>query len=104
MTMIKINVFRKVSSFVSQFLICFVCQDPVFEFQLARHLTSHATMYDMIIDPTQKFVATACQDRRLRSVVLSLFHRLCNFIDFELGCLTENFCILSYYKNLNVFV
>lgn len=45
----------------------FVCfQNPNFEFSLAQHLVSKATMYDMIIDPTQKFVATACQDRNIR--------------------------------------
>ncbi|KAK7487107.1 hypothetical protein BaRGS_00021602 [Batillaria attramentaria] len=40
--------------------------NPGFEFSLDQHLVSKATMYDMIIDPTQKFVATACQDRNIR--------------------------------------
>lgn len=46
--------------------LCF--QNPGFEFSLDQHLVSKATMYDMIVDPTQKFVATACQDRNVRSV------------------------------------
>ncbi|KAL8619680.1 hypothetical protein ACOMHN_019735 [Nucella lapillus] len=37
-----------------------------FEFSLDQHLVSKSTMYDMIIDPTHKFVATACQDRNIR--------------------------------------
>ena len=41
-------------------------QNPGFEFSLDQHLVSKATMYDMIVDPTQKFVATACQDRNIR--------------------------------------
>ena len=47
-------------------------QNPGFEFSLGQHLVSKSTMYDMIIDPTQKFVATACQDRNIRSVCVML--------------------------------
>ena len=51
--------------------LCLCVQSPVFEFSLGQHLVSKSTMYDMIIDPTQKFVATACQDRNIRSVFIS---------------------------------
>ncbi|ESO91984.1 hypothetical protein LOTGIDRAFT_121618, partial [Lottia gigantea] len=35
-------------------------------FNVDQHLASKATLYDMIIDPSHKFVATACQDRNVR--------------------------------------
>ncbi|XP_046551815.1 LOW QUALITY PROTEIN: mitogen-activated protein kinase-binding protein 1-like [Haliotis rubra] len=41
-------------------------QSPEFQFSLDQHLVSKATLYDMVTDPTQKFVATACQDRNVR--------------------------------------
>ena len=50
----------------------YLLQNPGFEFSLGQHLVSKSTMYDMIIDPTQKFVATACQDRNIRSVCVML--------------------------------
>ncbi|ELU17931.1 hypothetical protein CAPTEDRAFT_22608, partial [Capitella teleta] len=41
-------------------------QNPDFQFVLGRHLVSQTTLYDMTVDPTGKYVATACQDRNLR--------------------------------------
>lgn len=41
-------------------------QDPEFSFVLNRHLVGRTTLYDMDIDSTHKFVATACQDRNVR--------------------------------------
>ena len=41
-------------------------QDPEFGFVLNRHLVGRTTLYDMDIDVTHKFVATACQDRNVR--------------------------------------
>lgn len=40
--------------------------DPEFRFVLNRHLVSRTTLYDMEIDISGKFVATACQDRNIR--------------------------------------
>ncbi|KAJ8308631.1 hypothetical protein KUTeg_013505 [Tegillarca granosa] len=39
---------------------------PEFQFTLSQHLVGKTTLYDMVVDPTQKFVATACQDRNIR--------------------------------------
>ncbi|XP_012941670.1 mitogen-activated protein kinase-binding protein 1 isoform X2 [Aplysia californica] len=39
---------------------------PDFQFQLEQHLATKITLYDMVIDPTQKCLATACQDRNVR--------------------------------------
>ncbi|CAG5136024.1 unnamed protein product, partial [Candidula unifasciata] len=39
---------------------------PEFQFQLEHHLATKITLYDMVIDPTQKLLATACQDRNVR--------------------------------------
>ncbi|XP_055878525.1 mitogen-activated protein kinase-binding protein 1-like isoform X2 [Biomphalaria glabrata] len=39
---------------------------PEFQFQLEHHLATKITLYDMVIDPTQKCLATACQDRNVR--------------------------------------
>ncbi|XP_033735224.1 mitogen-activated protein kinase-binding protein 1-like isoform X2 [Pecten maximus] len=39
---------------------------PDFQFSLNQHLVAKTTLYDMAVDPTQKFVATACQDRNIR--------------------------------------
>ncbi|XP_059149399.1 WD repeat-containing protein 62-like [Physella acuta] len=39
---------------------------PDFQFQLEHHLATKITLYDMVIDPTQKCLATACQDRNVR--------------------------------------
>ncbi|KAK6182956.1 hypothetical protein SNE40_010522 [Patella caerulea] len=39
---------------------------PELQFNVDQHLASKATLYDMIIDPSHKFVATACQDRNVR--------------------------------------
>lgn len=44
----------------------FLFQDPDFQFVLNRHLVGKTTLYDMVVDPTKKFVATACQDRNVR--------------------------------------
>ncbi|CAG5129690.1 unnamed protein product, partial [Candidula unifasciata] len=38
---------------------------PEFQFQLEHHLATKITLYDMVIDPTQKVLATACQDRNV---------------------------------------
>ncbi|CAH1791399.1 unnamed protein product [Owenia fusiformis] len=40
--------------------------NPDFQFVLQEHLVGKNTLYDMDIDPTHKFVTTACQDRKLR--------------------------------------
>ncbi|RUS85940.1 hypothetical protein EGW08_006343 [Elysia chlorotica] len=42
-----------------------VCS-PDLQFQLEHHLATKITLYDMVIDPTQKLLATACQDRNVR--------------------------------------
>lgn len=39
---------------------------PDLQFQLEHHLATKITLYDMVIDPTQKLMATACQDRNVR--------------------------------------
>ncbi|XP_021353584.1 mitogen-activated protein kinase-binding protein 1-like isoform X2 [Mizuhopecten yessoensis] len=39
---------------------------PDFQFSLNQHLVAKTTLYDMAVDPTQKFLATACQDRNIR--------------------------------------
>ncbi|GFR82686.1 mitogen-activated protein kinase-binding protein 1 [Elysia marginata] len=39
---------------------------PDLQFQLEHHLATKITLYDMVIDPTQKLLATACQDRNVR--------------------------------------
>ncbi|XP_060081771.1 WD repeat-containing protein 62-like isoform X2 [Ylistrum balloti] len=39
---------------------------PDFQFSLNQHLVAKTTLYDMAVDPTQKFVVTACQDRNIR--------------------------------------
>lgn len=39
---------------------------PDFQFSLNQHLVAKTTLYDMAVDPTQKYVATACQDRNIR--------------------------------------
>ncbi|KAL5008973.1 hypothetical protein ScPMuIL_014554 [Solemya velum] len=39
---------------------------PDFQFGLSQHLVGKTTLYDMDVDPTQKFVITACQDRNVR--------------------------------------
>ncbi|XP_041352777.1 mitogen-activated protein kinase-binding protein 1-like isoform X2 [Gigantopelta aegis] len=39
---------------------------PDFQFTLDQHLVSKTTLYDMVVDPTMKFVATACNDRNVR--------------------------------------
>ncbi|KAH9499537.1 Mitogen-activated protein kinase-binding protein 1, partial [Bulinus truncatus] len=39
---------------------------PDFQFQLEHHLATKISLYDMVIDPTQKSLATACQDRNVR--------------------------------------
>ncbi|GFN85055.1 mitogen-activated protein kinase-binding protein 1, partial [Plakobranchus ocellatus] len=39
---------------------------PDLQFQLEHHLATKITLYDMVIDPTQKCLATACQDRNVR--------------------------------------
>lgn len=44
----------------------YLLQDPDFQFVLNRHLVGKTTLYDMDVDPTEKFVATACQDRNVR--------------------------------------
>ncbi|VDI23966.1 Hypothetical predicted protein, partial [Mytilus galloprovincialis] len=40
--------------------------DPDLQFTLDQHLVGKTTIYDMVIDPTEKFAATACQDRNIR--------------------------------------
>lgn len=40
--------------------------DPDLQFNLDQHLVGKTTIYDMVIDPTEKFAATACQDRNIR--------------------------------------
>ncbi|KAK2147296.1 hypothetical protein LSH36_561g03000 [Paralvinella palmiformis] len=40
--------------------------EPEFQFVMTRHLVGKTTLYDMCLDPRQKFVATACQDRNIR--------------------------------------
>ncbi|XP_052106748.1 mitogen-activated protein kinase-binding protein 1-like isoform X4 [Mytilus californianus] len=40
--------------------------DPDLQFSLDQHLVGKTTIYDMVIDPTEKFAATACQDRNIR--------------------------------------
>ena len=40
--------------------------DPDIQFNLDQHLVGKTTIYDMVIDPTEKFAATACQDRNIR--------------------------------------
>lgn len=49
-----------------QIICCFLLQSPEFQFQLEHHLATKITLYDMVIDPTQKLLATACQDRNVR--------------------------------------
>ncbi|CAI9729696.1 mitogen-activated protein kinase-binding protein 1-like isoform X3 [Octopus vulgaris] len=39
---------------------------PEFQFNLHQHLVGKTTLYDMDVDATEKFVATACQDRNVR--------------------------------------
>ncbi|CAL1528416.1 unnamed protein product [Lymnaea stagnalis] len=39
---------------------------PDFQFQLEHNIATKITLYDMVIDPTQKCLATACQDRNVR--------------------------------------
>ncbi|GAB1607476.1 WD repeat-containing protein 62-like [Argonauta hians] len=39
---------------------------PEFQFHLHQHLVGKTTLYDMDVDATEKFVATACQDRNVR--------------------------------------
>ncbi|XP_053396719.1 mitogen-activated protein kinase-binding protein 1-like isoform X2 [Mercenaria mercenaria] len=41
-------------------------QDPEFQFTLATHQVEKMTLYDMVVEPTQKFSAIACQDRNVR--------------------------------------
>ena len=41
-------------------------QDPEFQFTLAHHLVEKMTLYDMDVEPSQKFAAIACQDRNVR--------------------------------------
>jgi WD40 repeat protein len=43
-----------------------VQMDPDFHFVLNRHMVSRTTLYDMEVDLSGKFVATACQDRNIR--------------------------------------
>ena len=42
--------------------------EPELHFDLNRHLMVKTSLYDMLIDNTAKYVATACQDRLVRSV------------------------------------
>lgn len=35
-------------------------------FKRTHHVAEKASMYDMIVDPTTKFIATASQDKLLR--------------------------------------
>ncbi|XP_060582895.1 mitogen-activated protein kinase-binding protein 1-like [Ruditapes philippinarum] len=41
-------------------------QDPEFQFTLATHQVEKTTLYDMVVEPTHKFSAIACQDRNVR--------------------------------------
>ncbi|XP_022107482.1 mitogen-activated protein kinase-binding protein 1-like isoform X2 [Acanthaster planci] len=41
-------------------------QNPEFEFIRNHHVVGKTTIYDLTVDPTEKFVATACQDRNIR--------------------------------------
>ena len=41
-------------------------QDPEFQFTLGHHLVEKMTLYDMDVEPSQKFAAIACQDRNVR--------------------------------------
>ncbi|XP_072030662.1 uncharacterized protein [Amphiura filiformis] len=41
-------------------------QNPDLQFLRNHHVVGKQTLYDIAIDPTKKFVATACQDRNLR--------------------------------------
>ncbi|XP_025105173.1 mitogen-activated protein kinase-binding protein 1-like isoform X6 [Pomacea canaliculata] len=92
------------------------CLNPNFEFSLAQHLVSKATMYDMIIDPTQKFVATACQDRNIRVYNMATAKQKKNYrgslgdegvlLRVQLdpsgtyaatSCSDKNLCVLEFY-------
>ena len=60
---------KKAFDTISCYIVCvIVFQEPEFQFVLNRHLVAKATLYDMDVDPTEKFVATACQDRNVRYV------------------------------------
>ncbi|XP_038075737.1 WD repeat-containing protein 62-like isoform X2 [Patiria miniata] len=41
-------------------------QNPDFEFIRNHHVVGKTTIYDLTVDPTEKYVATACQDRNIR--------------------------------------
>ncbi|XP_076442512.1 uncharacterized protein LOC143281273 isoform X3 [Babylonia areolata] len=90
--------------------------NPGFEFSLDQHLVSKATMYDMIIDPTQKFVATACQDRNIRVYNMATAKQKKNYrgsigddgtlLRVQLdpsgtyaatSCTDKNLCVLEFY-------
>ena len=45
---------------------CLSYQNPDFEFIRNHHVVGKTTMYDLTVDPTEKYVATACQDRNIR--------------------------------------
>ncbi|XP_070180753.1 mitogen-activated protein kinase-binding protein 1-like isoform X2 [Littorina saxatilis] len=90
--------------------------NPGFEFSLDQHLVSKATMYDMIVDPTQKFVATACQDRNVRVYNMATAKQKKNYraslgdegtlLRIQLdpsgtyaatSCTDKNVCVLEFY-------
>ena len=69
--------------------LCFfvILQEPEVQFVLNRHLVAKTTLYDMDVDPTEKFVATACQDRNVRSVLV--FLRTSLHLYYMPGCSTS---------------
>ncbi|XP_076464740.1 uncharacterized protein LOC143296598 [Babylonia areolata] len=90
--------------------------DMGFEFSLDQHLVSKSTMYDMIIDPRHKFVATACQDRNVRIYNMATAKQKKNYraslgdegtlLRLQLdpsgtyvatSCTDKNVCVLDFY-------
>ncbi|KAK2182251.1 hypothetical protein NP493_359g02037 [Ridgeia piscesae] len=58
---------------------------PHFQFVLNRHLVGKTTLYDMDVDATEKFVATACQDRNVRCYMIRARGRRLCYSPFPVG-------------------